>query len=274
MPDQIENQDPQNQASSQDQTPTSINQETGVTNPQGKVYTEAEIRQIHELYGQALRENEAQAAALRQQLAERQQQQVAQPQNDDILQNPRQLIQEEIQRAIAPLQQTITGFAVKSQYESLKDQFRAHPQYSAYFSNPQFVAYLDGAMANAQNVSVQSMSATIAQIVGYMAVNGQLNTPQPAQQQNGQSLQQQVNQQIDPPHLRPSSAPLPGSNRQVNTTPKGTPKRQLTENERRIAREQGFTEDEYLDWLTVPSNKVITSDIGTEEYMKKVRGGQ
>jgi hypothetical protein len=66
---------------------------------------------------------------------------------------------------------------------------------------------------------------------------------------------------ITPPHLAPSSPPLPRSNAETKT-------RELTENERRLARERRMTDAQYLEL-----EKGVSGDIMKLESFKP-RGGK
>jgi len=80
-------------------------------------------------------------------------------------------------------------------------------------------------------------------------------TPQFAQHQQPRPTTQQGAPVPNPPYMRPSGAPRPGAQAPTTT-------RKLTELEKRLAREAGMSEADYLNCLETPANKVIDSDIG------------
>jgi len=112
----------------------------------------------------------------------------------------------------------------------------------------QFIANAEasGTEISENVVSVATMAAAGAYYRGMLGTTPP-STPAPAP----------VTTTVTPPHLRPTppSAPTEGTKKPV---------RQLTENERRLARERGMTEEQYIDWLEVPSDSVVKATIGKE----------
>jgi hypothetical protein len=283
QPEQQQNQESNPQQNQQENLePVVTNPPANPPQPQGRVYTEEEMRTIHELYGQTLRENEQRLQQLQAQVNQRPaQQQQSNPQEDDFLTNGRSIIAEEIDRRLQPFSQFVQQQQAQTMYASLKEQFKRHPQYSAFFNIPQAESILDGQVAQIQQtnpsaINTQGIANLITQIYGYMQLNGMVQPQQPVitnpQQQYTPVTQQPVQQpqqpmnntNITPPHLRPSAPPMPNANGQ-NLTAKGNPRRPLTELERRVARENGFkNDDDYIDWLNESASNVYRSDIGVQ----------
>jgi hypothetical protein len=246
--------------------------------PQPKVFTEEQVRTIHELYGQTLRENEQRLQQLQAQIQQSQNnQQQHNPQDDDFLSNGRNIVGEEIDRRLQPFANWMQQQQVQSVYSQLKEQFRKHPTFSAFFNIPQAEMLLDQQVSQMPpaNVNTQSVAGLISQIYGYMQLNNMIpqalvvtnqqqqftpNIQQPAPQQ---PINQPTNNMPTPPHLRPSAPPMPTNNGQ-NLTPKGNVRRQLTELERRVARENRLSEDDYIDYLNESPTNVYKSDIGQQ----------
>lgn len=176
----------------------------------------------------------------------------------------REAINQELATAIAPLREFVAQLKGNTEYDKLKSRFSVMPQFAAIFQNPDAVAALDQIMAQADKTD-QNMQAALVQVAGLMslgALPGSNGGHQPAPAPAPQFAQQQprpTNQQgatvPNPPYMRPSGAPRPGAQAPTTT-------RKLTELEKRLAREAGMSEADYLKWLETPANKVIDSDIG------------
>jgi hypothetical protein len=257
--------------------------------PQGRIYTEEDMKTVHELYGQTLRENETRLqtlqAQLNQALPQQNNQQQQQPASmDDLLSNPSNVIGAEIEKRLQPITGFIASLQQNNLYTQLKDTFKRHPQFASFFTIPNAENLLDQQVAQmpAGTLNTNSLAGMITQIFGYMSFNGMVpqqqvvnNPQQPINQFNQQQQQQPINniQQPNnmnnvPPHLRPSAPPMPNGMQGPNTTPKGNPRRPLTELEKRVARENNMSADDYIDWITVDSTQVVRSDVG------KPQGGQ
>jgi hypothetical protein len=246
------------------------NQQATSTAPTPRLYTEEEMRTVHDLYGQTLRENESRLQELlRQRNQPAQQQPQSQPQDDDFLSNGRAIIAEEIEKRLQPFGQFIQQQQAQTVYGQLKEQFKKHPNFSQFFAIPNAELTLDQQVAQMPpaTVNVQSVAGLISQIFGFMTLNGQV-------QQNQGNFQQPINLPVNqpsnqsnpmpsnnPPHLRPSAPPMPSGGGQ-NLTPKGNSRRQLTELERRLARENRMSDDDYIDFLNEDPTRVAFSDIG------------
>jgi len=177
----------------------------------------------------------------------------------------REAINQELQTAIAPLREFVSQLKGNTEYDKLKGRFSVMPQFAAIFQNPDAVAALDQIMSHADKTD-QNMQAALVQVAGLMSLgalpgsnSGHQPAPvpaaQPANQQPRPTNQQGAAAVPNPPHMRPSGAPRAGSQ-----TPTAT--RKLTELEKRLAREAGMSEADYLKWLDTPANKVIEADIG------------
>jgi hypothetical protein len=281
---QPENQQNQENNSQENQQQPPENSQQAPTNnqpPQERQYTQEEMRTVHELYAQTLRENEQRLQNLQNQLTQQQQPQNNQQQQrnqepDDFLSNGRNIVGEEIDRRLAPLVGFVQQTQAQTVYSGLKEQFRRHPNFKAFFDIPNAEATLDQQVLQMppNSINVNSITGLMSQIYGYMQLNGMVQQQQSTNNQyqpvvsqqpqlplNNQPMNQ-PNQQITPPHLRPSAPPMPQNGGQ-NLTPKGNPRRQLTELERRVARENNFkSDDEYIDFLHEDATSVYRSDIG------------
>jgi hypothetical protein len=241
--------------------------------PAERTYTESEMRTVHDMYSQALRENEQRLQSILQNQTQNnnQNQNNNNNQNDDFISNGRNIIAEEIEKRLAPFSSFVQKQEAQTAYNGLKEQFKKHPTFAPFFNIPQAESMLDQQAANLTlaNVNMQSVAGLISQIYGYLQLNNmvpqpQFNQPQinnqPQQPINNQPMNNNNNNPIQPPYLRPSAPPAP-TNNGLNLTPKGNVRRQLSELERRIARENRLSDDDYIDWLNEGAN-VTSSDIG------------
>jgi hypothetical protein len=221
----------------------------------------------------------AQEAERRLQLLEQQQQQQqsapppAEELRDQYFANPVQVMRQEMQNIVAPINTQMQQFKRVIGIMSNSQQFK-------YLRIPDFYNWFVGQAANIQQVTEQTLSALYASIVGTIAMQqpavlGQMEAmfqPQvPQAPQNNTPTQQQPpipraqnhgnNPQVTtPPHLRPNSGNAPN--------PVQTPQRDYTENEKRLMREQNLTPAQFdallgapatvADWrsrITPPGNK-------------------
>lgn len=236
------------------------------SDPPTRTYTEADLQRTHNLYGETLREQTQRAEKLQRELDELRNNSQQQPISDSDL-TPEQLIKKHVQESVRPILDEFTQFRLSNQinqYTTIKTQFRQLPQVAAFFT--QIEPYVDQEMQG-KEPTIQNLHAATAKVIGMIQLQGfnNQNQNQPQNQnlnqpQNNPDPQNQPrNDSMRPPHLRPSNPPAP------NRSGNGPVRRQLTELEKRVAREQGKTEDEYLAWLDVPPEGVVHSRIGLPE---------
>lgn len=171
----------------------------------------------------------------------------------------RKQINEDLNNAIAPLKQLAQGFKGEgTPYGNLKNQFMNDPRFSQVLSDPKVSVAVDKIMEG-QNLHPDTMRMAIQQAAG-MKATGELdvalvasgvdvsryNSPPPAPPPVT----------TIPPHMRPTSPAAPIHQQPTTSV---TP---LSELEKRVARERGMSEDQYREWLTLPPDKVATSQIG------------
>jgi hypothetical protein len=235
------------------------------TNPPAKSYTEEDLKRTHDLYGSALQEAEGKRKDLEKQLEDANRNRQA-PIDDSNL-SPEQLIERHVAKSVKPLLDEFSQFRQSQQattYQTLKNQFRTMPNLAPYFT--QMEPYIDQDMQG-KEPTAKNLQDTIARVIGLAMMQGstgqnnnQPNNNQPQNNpQNNQPQNQNTPNNMLPPHVRPSNPPPP--NRQNG----GKVYRQLTELEKRVAREQGKTPEQYLDWLDVPPDQVVNSRIGLPE---------
>jgi len=175
--------------------------------------------------------------------------------------DPRSVIQEEVRKAIEPLAKFVSGVQANSQYDTIKAKFKNDPRFSKVF--PKIEATLDSQVRESGTaITEQQYYGLLLATIGGAAAglipgvsltddlpsnstNGSPNNPAPTNGNNSMS---------NPPNVRPTSPPAPAPRANANNA---TP---LTELERRIMREQGFSnEADYRRWMNMPATEVATA---------------
>lgn len=166
-----------------------------------------------------------------------------------------------LQDTIAPLTQFTSGFTRTSAYDQLKARYLADPTYGEHLRDPKVMAAVDAIMARSEPTET-IMTGAITQVVG-LKTFGKLDaelvragivvpTATPAAPPTPP---------VTPPvppvpaHIPPSPPPPP---RQQSTNQQAP---QLTELEKRLARERGMTEVQYLAWRDSRADEIISVNI-------------
>jgi hypothetical protein len=167
------------------------------------------------------------------------------PTQEEYFNNPAQVIRSEVQRelraAIEPFKQDLAATTAKSVWA---DVAATLPGFNE--CKPLIEVYLQ----KNPNIPVTHESLTTLYYTarGYLAENGGVST--------GTSVAPATPQTPPPapPQHAASSHPIPQSKTE-------SPARPLTENERRVAREKGWTDEQYLKWLALSEDEVLTAEI-------------
>lgn len=174
--------------------------------------------------------------------------QPAQPASDpnaDFWNDPVGVLRSEMQKMIAPFQQDLVATKAATATEKLRQEFQKFTDYEPM---------VDALIARTQQPrTYENLRAAYLMIRGHMLETGQ-DVPSTA----AAPAQEAQQPQAGPPQHRPSAAPTPppqGS---------GSKRRKLTEVEKRIAREGGYTDEQYLALLDLEEDEVVTSKIGRE----------
>lgn len=177
-------------------------------------------------------------------------------------QNPTGVLRRMIDESLKPFREDLTQTRAVSVVEQLRNELPDYDRYAPLIDN----------MLTQQGITDRSNPNLLK--FTYFAIRGQeatmgggTNTPAPSNQNqqtamNGSQSQPQQGANSPPPappQHRPSNSPLPQQRGGQ------TQKRQLTESEKRIAREMGQTDEQYLAWLEVPADEVVSSKIGVSE---------
>jgi hypothetical protein len=176
---------------------------------------------------------------------------------NDPVTTTRNIVEEALDRTIRPLNEFVRGLKIEgSPYDRTLSKFRADPRFAAAVDDPQVMSVVEQIMSKTE-LNDMNMQSAIVHAIGLKAMGmipasaapaaPSAPAPTPAPTPTPST--------VLPPHMRPSAPPAPTSGSS------GAPKtRQLTENERRLMREQGFkSEAEYLAWLELPAGDVASA---------------
>lgn len=165
----------------------------------------------------------------------------------------RNIVQEEIRNAFAPLANDFKAMQRTTAYTALKAQVRqVVPNFDRIESA------VDAIMAN-QEPTVANMQVAIPLAIGQLAMNGQWNGGQtaannnPAPSNNANANNNPIPAQLSP---TPPAPPRP-------VTPAQS--RPLSELEKRVARENGMSEEEYIKFRDMDEKAVATSQVGIQQ---------
>jgi hypothetical protein len=150
--------------------------------------------------------------------------------------NPGRMISDEIAKQLAPLNETRKQMERDNKYGTLKLQMKRDPRFTA-LQNANVEAALDQLVADHNEFNVQLIVRDYYTALGTVAASGDFSATPPAPATPPTPPTPAV---ITPPHLRPSSPPPRDTSRAA------VPTRELTENERKLARLYGMTDAEYV----------------------------
>lgn len=191
--------------------------------------------------------------------------------NNDFWKNPHRAVAEivaetvktEMARTVGPLNERLQKSDAETAYDRAKARIKAMPQFKDVWQ------HIEGAVdefargAAAKGVEVNDALVDTAAINAFGAFQLGLLPNKPGAPNPPAPTPPARTTVQDPPHLRPSVAAIPG--RETNDKPAI---RELTENEKRLAREKNQTPEQFLEWLAVPAQMVIHSTIGKPEVTK------
>jgi hypothetical protein len=174
----------------------------------------------------------------------------------------RRIINEALADSIKPLQDFVKGLKIDgSPFSNMMAKFKGDARFAEVLNDTQVVAAVEKIMEKAELTEVNMQSA-IVHASGLKAM-GLLGTvvaaPAPAAAPATPPAPAPAPSTVLPPHVRPSAAPTPAPAPNGNK-PVRPP---MTENHRRLMREQGFkTEEEYWQWMDMSAAEVAESKLG------------
>lgn len=265
------------------QTDPQTGGQTGFTHPRLQGRSPEEIQRLFATMEETVREQGSTISQLQRQGASQQQQQqdarndrrdADLPGDEEFYDKPaeavRRIVQRELQDTVAPLNETVRQLAQQTQSEQMDQRYRNRWQ-----DWEQMKPYIEAlASRKGLDMSVVLGDPGVTEVLyhavknlareGHLGQGGPQMGQQPPQQQppqGQQSSQQQQPQGRQPaqqpqgvPQHRPSSAPMPG---QGQNNQSSGPTRELTESERRMAREYGMTDEQFIRWQEADSREVI-----------------
>lgn len=177
----------------------------------------------------------------------------------------RNIVNEALERTIAPLTDFVKEFRGQGATQRLVEKFKVDPRFSGMWDS-QIEDAVTNFLATLQpeHINDATVQSAVIQAIGLRAAGllpgttAPTPTPTPKTPSNGNPPVTPVT----PPHMRPSAPPGP------NDRPAAPKLRALTENEERIRRENKQTHEEYLRWLDVPATEVTKVDLAS------LKGGQ
>jgi hypothetical protein len=177
---------------------------------------------------------------------------------NDPVNTTRSIVEEALSRTIAPLNDFVRGLRIEgSPYDRMLSKFRADARFAPVLQDPHVLAAVEKIMGaaelnevNMQSAIVHAMGLKSMGLLGTMVEAPRSNEPAPAP-----AAPTPTPSTVIPPHVRPSGSPGPAG--PTNNAPRA---RQLTETEKRLARENRMTDEQYLKWLEAPADGVATAD--------------
>ncbi len=186
--------------------------------------------------------------------------------------DPVTVLRGEIDRAVKPLNDFRTSFERQAKVDELKAQVRADPRFKDIFEKGE--QYIDQAIRAMPEVTREGIMSAALSIRGAAALgmlpglSFEAPAPAPAPPAPGTPPAPGAPPvSTVPPHLRPSAPPPPSA-------PEPPRRRELTENEKRVARENGMDEEEYLEFLELPPDQVVSYVTKREKAAQAAKGGK
>lgn len=208
-----------------------------------------ESRSLADLYTQQLREQHLKIQELQARLEQKEEK--PDPSLTDpatLFKDPAKLISTIVREAVKPLQDKFTAFEKEKRYGELKSVFKKHPAYAPYFDKLESV--LDATIQGYDGpIDVDFMNNALGMLVGKYVTNQLPNIPfETPTTETKVEKEKERERMSTPAHLRPS-APRTGTEVEKKTI-------QLTELEKRLAKEKGMTDEEYYSLLHMDASQV------------------
>lgn len=219
--------------------------------------TDARLAQLTETVGKLVEEKNAPPALTPEEEAK------------EFYKDPKKVIREVMQETVKPLNEFKDEYQGTNAYTRLKNQFKSDPRFAQYFNRPGFEQMVDQVVSQSQQngiaISEQFVESVYTHAAGQIAV-GTVQMPDPIADANRQGTPPQETPPVDnrqiPPYLAPSAPPM------RKPTSDGPKRRQLTENEDRIRRENKMSIEEWWAWMDEDSKNVVDSQIGISQEKK------
>lgn len=199
------------------------------------------LRQTVQETNARARAEESRRIQLEQQLEELRRTPAKEVTSDDFFANPAQVIRAEIDAQLSPLRAFVEQTKKDNAYGQLKAMFLNDAKYGPIVRK--LGANLDNIMSNLVP-NENNMFHAIHTLVGQLAVsNPEALLPEPPKEE----IPREEKKPVIPPHLRPSAPPLPDKQEKKV-------KKNYTENERRLMRENNMNEEQWEEMLNAPAS--------------------
>lgn len=165
----------------------------------------------------------------------------------DYWDNPLTVMRKEISDQVKPLVEFTQKMERNQTYNNLKQQFLADPHYGTIVS--QLGVHLDNVMVQL-DPTAQNMANAIDSLLGRIArTNPEFFASKKKEEtKTKEEKEKEKEMLLTPPHLRPSGAPKKESDGKLEN------KKNYSENERRLMKEQNLTEEQWEAALNAPTN--------------------
>lgn len=161
-------------------------------------------------------------------------------QNKEFWNNPVEALNRALKETVAPLIEFRNEYKATTAYDKIKNDAKADARFKDFLAQPGVEQQIDQLMSKNPAPTHEAFGATVMGLRGAMELG---IVPRPVVDKKPDELPKPpIDMTTIPPHMRPSSAPTP---KQGDTAPK---LRELTENERRLARENKMTEAEFIEF--------------------------
>lgn len=168
----------------------------------------------------------------------------------DVFKDPEKLmsrIQGEIQRSVAPLNSFISEFTRKDRYNALKVDAKSRMNQQQLFIFSQVEPYMDRQFYNNPQLQPDpdTFNTVFQNVVGFITTNGGFRAP------DNTSPRPNISSNNNPPVIPPTVRPHPAPAGTVSNFDESS----FTENERRLARENHMSLQEYAELRDAPPHE-------------------
>lgn len=188
--------------------------------------------------------------------------------------NPTAVLQEALDETVKPLREFVTEVKSGTAYDKLRARYAQDPRFKSLFDNAKVAGMIDELMSK-NSPTDGAMKAVIFGVRGAIELGEipgiTLETKETDEQKKARESKEEDERKrasrgkedmTIPPHLRPSSAPGPTREKEDARVAKYKEMADnADENQRRLARENRMTLEQYFESLDVPALSVVSSDV-------------
>lgn len=171
----------------------------------------------------------------------------------DFFQDPRMVMRQEMDRMMAPIRSEIASMkAGDTAAEAWKETAAMFPDFDTWRPYIDRLIQMQG-ITEITSGTLQSLYYTAKGYASSQGIDVTGAAQRQSTEQGGQPVAPNQGQRMPPPQNRPSNAPLPNQTKPAQT-------RELTENERRLAREWKMSPAEYIAMQELDDEDVVDYD--------------